>query len=73
MSGGEGRQGEADVLGSLSLVMGCPAVPLVYHLDRDLRPIKHPLSIDPLSGYYLGDQEAIRARIEGVKNQTKAK
>jgi 2,3-bisphosphoglycerate-dependent phosphoglycerate mutase len=48
----------------------CSAVPLVYDLDANLKPIKHPLSINPLSGYYLGDQEAVRARIEGVKAQT---
>lgn len=45
--------------------------PLIYELNWDLKPIKHPLSIGPLSGYYLGDQEAIRKRIMGVKNQTK--
>ncbi|KAF0698530.1 Aste57867_10857 [Aphanomyces stellatus] len=46
-------------------------VPLVYHLDDDLKPIPHPDAIAPLSGYYLGNQEEIRARILGVKNQTK--
>uniref|UniRef100_A0A7S2V0G8 phosphoglycerate mutase (2,3-diphosphoglycerate-dependent) n=1 Tax=Fibrocapsa japonica TaxID=94617 RepID=A0A7S2V0G8_9STRA len=46
-------------------------VPLVYELNDDLNPIKHADSIGPLSGVYLGNQEAIRARIEGVKNQTK--
>lgn len=51
----------------------CVGTPLVYHLTRDLKPIKHPLSISPLSGYYVGDQDSIRQRIEGVKNQTKAK
>ena len=30
-----------------------------------------PGAIAPLQGRYLGDQDAIRARIEGVKNQTK--
>ncbi len=39
-------------------------VPLVYELDKDLKPIKH---------YYLGDQEAINAAISGVANQGKAK
>ena len=46
-------------------------VPLVYELDEDLKPIKHPDAIGPLNGHYLGDQEDIRARIEGVKSQTK--
>jgi len=47
-------------------------VPLVYELNREtLKPIKHPDSIGPLSGRYLGDQADIRNRIDGVKNQTK--
>jgi 2,3-bisphosphoglycerate-dependent phosphoglycerate mutase len=45
--------------------------PLVYELDDNLKPIPQPGSIAPLQGRYLGDQDAIRARIEGVKNQTK--
>jgi 2,3-bisphosphoglycerate-dependent phosphoglycerate mutase len=45
--------------------------PLVYELDSDLRPIPQPGAIAPLQGRYLGDQDKIRARIEGVKNQTK--
>jgi len=47
------------------------AVPLVYELDENLKPIPHPDAIAPLQGRYLGDQEAIKARILGVKNQTK--
>ncbi len=38
-------------------------VPLVYELDEDLKPIKH---------YYLGDQSAVAAKIDAVKNQDKA-
>jgi 2,3-bisphosphoglycerate-dependent phosphoglycerate mutase len=45
--------------------------PLVYELDENLKPIPQPGSIAPLQGRYLGDQDKIRARIEGVKNQTK--
>eukprot|EP00980_Cylindrotheca_fusiformis_P030900 scaffold25607_cov142-Cylindrotheca_fusiformis.AAC.4 len=45
--------------------------PLVYELDDDLNPIPQEGAIAPLQGRYLGDQDAIRARIEGVKNQTK--
>jgi 2,3-bisphosphoglycerate-dependent phosphoglycerate mutase len=45
--------------------------PLVYELDESLRPIPQPGAIAPLQGRYLGDQDKIRARIEGVKNQTK--
>jgi 2,3-bisphosphoglycerate-dependent phosphoglycerate mutase len=39
-------------------------IPLVYHLDADLKPI---------SSSYLGDQEKIRAAVESVANQGKAK
>ena len=45
--------------------------PLLYKLDDDLKPIPQDGAIAPLQGRYLGDQEAICARIEGVKNQTK--
>ena len=45
--------------------------PLVYDLDDNLKPIPQSGAIAPLQGRYLGDQEAIKARIEGVKNQTK--
>ena len=43
---------------------------LVYTLDDNMKPIKSPNSMGELSGEYLGDQDAIRARIEGVKAQT---
>jgi len=46
-------------------------VPLVYELDDDMNPIPHPDAISPLTARYVGDQEAIRSRIEGVKSQTK--
>lgn len=47
-------------------------VPLVYELDENtMEPIPASDTIAPLTGRYLGDQEQIRARIEGVKNQTK--
>ena len=39
-------------------------IPLVYELDVQLKPIKR---------YYLGDQAAIQAAIDGVANQAKAK
>lgn len=45
-------------------------VPLVYDLDENLKPVRSPLGIGPLQGYYLGDQEKIRAKIMGVANQT---
>lgn len=39
-------------------------IPLVYELDADLKPIKH---------YYLGDEEAVKAAMDAVKNQGKVK
>lgn len=39
-------------------------VPLVYELDEKLKPIRH---------YYLGDQEAVNAKINAVKNQDSVK
>uniref|UniRef100_A0A0G4HLP0 phosphoglycerate mutase (2,3-diphosphoglycerate-dependent) n=1 Tax=Chromera velia CCMP2878 TaxID=1169474 RepID=A0A0G4HLP0_9ALVE len=56
-----------DVITELNVPTG---VPLCYYLDENLQPLKHPDGIGPLSGNYLGDQEKIRARIEGVKKQT---
>jgi 2,3-bisphosphoglycerate-dependent phosphoglycerate mutase len=40
------------------------AMPLVYELDENLKPIKH---------YYLGDPEEVRKAMEAVANQGKAK
>lgn len=39
-------------------------VPLVYELDENLHPVSH---------YYLGDQDAIKAAMDAVANQGKAK
>jgi len=39
-------------------------IPLVYELDKKLKPIKH---------YYLGDPETIKKAIESVASQTKKK
>lgn len=39
-------------------------VPLVYELDDNLKPIKN---------YYLGDQEALKAKMDAVANQGKSK
>jgi 2,3-bisphosphoglycerate-dependent phosphoglycerate mutase len=38
--------------------------PLVYELDNDLKPIKH---------YYLGDEEAIKASMQAVADQGRAR
>ena len=52
---------DADIAG-LNIPTG---VPLVYELDeKTLKPIKH---------YYLGDQDAINAKINAVKNQDSVK
>jgi len=58
---------DADILGT-NIPTG---VPLIYELDENLKPIPSKNALKPLNGYYLGNQEEIRARIEGVKNQTK--
>jgi len=50
-----------DVIPGLNIPTG---VPLVYELDADMRPIKN---------YYLGDQDAVQARINAVANQAKKK
>jgi len=57
-----------DVICELNIPTG---IPLIYELDDDLKPIPHPDAIAPLQGRYLGNQEEVRARIEGVANQTK--
>ncbi len=51
---------DADIVG-LNIPTGQP---LVYELDDELRPRKH---------YYLGDEDAIRAAMQAVANQGKAK
>ena len=39
-------------------------MPLVYELDKNLKPLRH---------YYLGDPEEVRKAMESVANQGKAK
>ena len=43
------------------------AIPLVYELDADLKPIPHPHALAPLTARYVGDQNEIKERILGVK------
>lgn len=50
-----------EVIPGLNIPTG---IPLVYELDEDMRPIRH---------YYLGDQAAVEAAINAVKNQAKSK
>lgn len=59
---------DEETIAELNIPTGTP---LVYELDENLKPIPQEGAIAPLQGRYLGDQDAIRARIEGVKNQTK--
>ena len=47
-----------DEITSLNIPTG---IPLIYKLDKDLKPIEH---------FYLGDQEAVQQAINAVKNQT---
>ena len=51
---------EAEIVG-LNIPTG---VPLVYELDENLKPLRH---------YYLGDQERVKAAMEAVASQGKAK
>jgi 2,3-bisphosphoglycerate-dependent phosphoglycerate mutase len=54
-----------DVSDEAILKMNIPTgMPLVYELDDDLKPIKN---------YYLGDEAAVKAAMEAVANQGKAK
>merc|ERR1712050_16982 len=58
-----------DVIPGLEIPTGTP---LVYDLDKDLKPIASDLAVAPLKfGRYLGDIEKIKAAAEAVKNQTK--
>merc|ERR1712032_1306292 len=58
-----------DVIPGLEIPTGTP---LVYELDRDLKPIENEKAVAPLKcGRYLGDAAAIAAAAEAVKNQTK--
>lgn len=58
-----------NVIAELNIPTG---VPLIYELDQDtLQVIPQKDAIAPLQGRYLGDQDNIKARILGVKNQTK--
>lgn len=58
-----------DDIPSLEIPTGTP---LVYELDKDLKPIATDSAVAPLKfGRYLGDAEKIKAAAEAVKNQTK--
>lgn len=42
----------------------CTGIPLVYELTEDMKPVRH---------YYLADEAAVKAAMEKVANQGKAK
>jgi len=46
-------------------------IPLVYQLDKDLRPIKSTDAVPPLTGRFLVDQEELKRKQEEVANQSK--
>ena len=59
---------EPEVIAELNIPTG---VPLVYQLDKaTLKPIPASEAIAPLQGKYLGDQDAVRARIGAVAAQS---
>ena len=47
-----------------SMPLFCIAIPLVYEFDEELKPTKH---------YYLASDEEVKAAIDKVANQGKAK
>jgi 2,3-bisphosphoglycerate-dependent phosphoglycerate mutase len=46
-------------------------IPLVYELDKNLKPIKLEGSVPPLNGRFLADLEALKKAQEEVANQSK--
>lgn len=46
-------------------------IPLVYSLDKDLRPIKSDRSVAPLNGHFLVDPDELKRKQEEVANQSK--
>eukprot|EP00435_Cladocopium_sp_Y103_P050015 s1358_g15.t1 len=48
-------------------------VPLVYRLNRQLKPVPLPGHADLISGTYLGDPDWVQGKISGVKNQAKGR
>ena len=46
------------------MFLSFPGIPLVYELNKDLRPVKH---------YYLADEAQVKAALDKVAAQGKAK
>ena len=59
-----------EVIPELNIPTG---VPLIYKLDKDLKPIKQDGAAAPLSGVYLGDPEEVAARAKAVAAQAAGK
>jgi len=47
-------------------------VPLVYHLDKEMQPIRSEHAVAPLSGYFIGDADEIAAAQKQVAEQSAA-
>lgn len=59
---------DEDTIPNLNIPTGTP---LIYQLDENMDVIPSDEAIAPLRGRYLGDQDEVRAKIQGVQNQTK--
>ena len=46
-------------------------IPLVYRLDKNLKPIPSDRACEPLNGYFLVDPEELKKAQEKVANQSK--
>jgi len=56
-----------DVITGVNIPTGTP---LIYYLDKRLRPIKTKISEHPLSGFYLTEDEDLRSRMNEIASQT---
>ena len=45
-------------------------IPLVYQLDKDLKPMGSDRAVAPLTGYFLGDAAAVAASQKAVAEQS---
>ena len=56
--------GNMEVFSCPDIIMSPPGIPLVYELDADLKPVKH---------YYVASEEQVKAAMDKVAAQGKAK
>jgi 2,3-bisphosphoglycerate-dependent phosphoglycerate mutase len=59
-----------DVISNLEVPTG---IPLVYRLDKNLKPIPDARTRAPLRGYFLADPEEVKKAQEAVANQSKVR